>query len=237
VTASTSAIVSSTVVLTTTTIVTKTDYVVNGGFEYGYSAWEALMGNETILLTKSNPHSGNFALEFKTKQGSNSSDTFLLQHSNLNNGKGECIVPDTRFGVAVHNGLELSLWYRTSNATADRMGVVVTFQNFTSKISVDYLLAWKGQVPNAVFTQKPQGGPRVYVPVLVNDSSVAWRQTKFNLYEDFMKYSGLDPLGGYYCVSYIAFHQDNFLSQPANRSVEASTYCYFDDVELDELRQ
>jgi hypothetical protein len=72
----------------------------------------------------------------------------------------------------------------------------VTYHNGTSKLFIDYLLAWKGPLPSYDSIVGSQGGQKIPA-VLVNDSRNDWKQIRIDVYHDFIKYYGIDPVSNH----------------------------------------
>lgn len=210
-------------------LLNESSYITNGGFEAGLEGWSAINTNKTALITTDNPHCGKHALELVTSQGATSSGIALRQVMKF----GQCSTPGgTPFGLAVNRGLKLSAWDRTPNATQTRFGVSVVFHNGTSKLSVDYALAYKG-TSEASFVAPDLHMGSVFV--IVNSSTGNWKQDTFDLYADFMKYFGVDSAARHYCVNYIALWQTpvdcaNCGTPPVTAT--STSYSFFDDIQL-----
>ncbi len=218
--------------LTTTTTVTKTNFVIDGDFEFSSDVlpdfWNTPSGNHTLRQTTNSPHSGRYALEFITTPTSNLTSMGVYQHL----FQGDCVGGgSTRFGVAVRNGLEFSLWYRTPNSSNIGMAATVTYHNGTSKLFIDYFLAWRGPLPYYDSLGGSQGGQKIPA-VLVNDSGNDWKQVTIDVYHDFIKYYGLDPVSGHYCVNNLGFGQSALNATYYQYPQGSRLYSYFDDVEL-----
>ncbi len=211
---------------------TQANYIINGGFENRSSNWLLTANNDTAIVTAADSHCGRHALELITVQNRNSSGVGLNQWTNLsgcNAGFGQT------FGLAMRPGLQLSIWYKTLNESNNRFGTTVTFHNGTSKLSIIYLLAFKGTPrANLVDHNLAQG----FVNIVINSSGPTWRQATLDLYEDFVRYFGADPMARHYCVNYVGLWQmplsdDNQGRIPPVSYVPGSrSICFFDDVEL-----
>ncbi|HEV2226167.1 MAG TPA: hypothetical protein VGR56_05105 [Nitrososphaerales archaeon] len=213
---------------------TQSQYVTNGGFEQGFQGWVDLFGqgNNTALLSSDDPRCGTHSLELVTLQTANSTGVSLAHRLNL----GQCTTPaGTTFGLLVKNGLTLSLWHRTPNATQTRFGFAVTFHNGSSKLEIDYLLAFKG-IPARDWISPDLRDGRV--EVVLNTSNGAWHKSSIDLFHDFAKYFGVDPVVRHYCVNYILLWQGpvsdtNFGAIPAVRFQPGSrSYAFFDDIDF-----
>jgi hypothetical protein len=114
-----------------------------------------------------------------------------------------------------------------------RYGVTVVFHNGTSKLAIDYLLAWKGQVP-ASSVASDLGGGNDYISL--NDSSSSWTQASLDLRADFIKYYHFDPVARGYCINYVSLWQISLSASvdimPTSYTAGTRSYCFFDDVEL-----
>jgi hypothetical protein len=224
-----------TVILTTTygtksQCASASNYIINGDFEQGLLSWQLVSSNDTAVTTSKNPHCGAHSLELISLQSDNSSGIALLQHTNL----GQCQA-GYPFGLAVKQGLEFSVWHRTLNASETRFGVTVTFHNGTSKLTIVYLLAFKGTPQKSSVQPDLSDG---FIEVVINSSSSIWQQSTFDLYHDFVKYFGVDPISRHYCVNYVALWQTslsfNYFGKvpPVNFVPTSRSYGFFDDVEL-----
>jgi len=208
------------------------NYVVNGGFENRSSNWWLTAKNDTTVVTTADPHCGRHALELITVQNKNSSGVGLNQwinQSGCNAGFGRT------FGLAMRPGLQLVVWHRTPNGSENRFGVTVTFHNGTSKLSIIYLLAYRG-VPAQKMIDKGliPGG---FVNIVINSSRPVWQRSTFDLYGDFVKYFDVDPTPRHYCVNYIALWQEplgfsSYNHPPAIYVPGSRSYSFFDDVAL-----
>jgi hypothetical protein len=208
----------------------QSNYIANGGFENRSSYWSLTSNNDTAIVTAADFHCGMHALELITHQNRNSSFVGLTQWTNLSG----CSTAFERFGLPMMHGLQLSIWYKTLNESNNRFGITVTFHNSTSKLTILYLLAFKG-VPQANLVDPNLAAGRVNV--VINSPGPTWRQATFDLYNDFVKYFGVDPLARHYCVNYVALWQmplsDNQGGMASVSYVPGSrSICFLDDVEL-----
>jgi hypothetical protein len=141
----------------------------------------------------------------------------------------------TKFGVALKNGLTLTFWDRTLNSTQTRFGLSVVFQNGSSKLEIDYLLAYKGVPANSSVNRDLLVGR---VEVLLNSSSAVWQQHSLNLYKEFQEHFGVDPAAKDYCVNYISIWQGPLsftyfgTIPPASFQSGSRAYAFFDDLNL-----
>lgn len=210
----------------------QTNHVANGGFENRSSNWWLASNNGTAIVTTASPHCGRHSLEMITIQDRNSSEVGLIQWTNFsgcNAGFGRT------FGFAMRHGLQLSIWHRTLNESNNRFGITVTFHNGTSKLSITYLLAFKGTPQTSLVDHDLAGG---FVNVVINSSGPNWRQATFDLYNDFVRYFGVDPMARHYCVNYVALWQMS-LSDDIQGRIPSVSYVpgsrsisFFDDVDL-----
>jgi hypothetical protein len=208
------------------------NYVTNGDFQKGFLDWSLTGPNATALVTTQDSHCGSPAAELITVQAENSTGISLLQDMNYSG----CHPPVGHdFGLAMNKGLELSLWHRTLNVSTTRFGVVVTFHNGTSKLTIDYLLAYRGTPePNAIDKNLGAG----FVEDTINSSNNVWQQSTFNLTRDFVRFFGVDPVARLYCVNYVgiwqlpivADHQGN--GSTTTNLPEGRSFCYLTDLVL-----
>ncbi|MDV3293737.1 MAG: hypothetical protein LYZ70_05650 [Nitrososphaerales archaeon] len=211
----------------------ETNYIVNGGFEDGVQGWTSLNGaNRTMLITTDGPQCGRRALELVTVQSADSEPVALRQVVTRVHQCTDDI--GQTFGLALKDGLKLSFWYRTPNATETRFGVSVTFHNGTSKIGIDYILAFKGTPEaSAVSPSLSTGG----IETVLNSSTAQWKQATIDLYGDFVKYFGVNPISRHYCVVAIAVWQQPLGCTdcgiaPVPYKPGTSSYAFVDNFEL-----
>jgi hypothetical protein len=206
-----------------------TNFITNGSFANAFAGWSLEGPNETILTTTANLACVNYAAELAVGQGQNATGVALIQHLNYN---GCQVAGGQKFGLAMVPGLELSLWHRTLNSSSVRFGAVVTFHNGTSKLTIDYLLAYHGTPePDSVNPDLSAG----FVERVVNTSSPTWQHTVLNLTSDFVRYFGVDPTSRHYCINYVGFWQyfTNFIPLGDIQTVRTGhTYTYVTGFEL-----
>ncbi len=200
------------------------------------SAWEVSTNYSTIpadtvsQLTSQNPRSGNFAIEFMVHD-----EPFSLGVSARQGLKGNGCAVDSgqSFGVKMQNGLIFSFWYREMDLGKAFQSATVVFHNGTSKLAVTYNLG-----PSTIVGYQVHGlnlssrFNEADVDVYLNSSSSEWKQSTFDLYHEFIKYFGIDPISNQYCINYVAVGEGVKASPMASGGSRAIHYAYFDDVEL-----
>jgi hypothetical protein len=206
----------------------------NGGFDNRLASWAPTSGNDTATVAETGPYCSDHSVELATLQGANSAGVSLNQWLNYGGCNTSTIPPQT-FGLALKNGLVLSVWHRSLNSSETRYGVAVTFHNGTSKLAIDYLLAFRGVPPSGRVDKDLREG---IAEVLVNSSSLVWQKSIFNLTTDFMKYFRVDPIARHYCINYVSLWQAplsfNYFGQipTVNYKTGSHSDSYFNDVEL-----
>jgi len=222
---------------TTSTSQAVKNLLINGGFEDGTSGWEVSTNYLSVpagTLSKvinQSIHSGGHALEFKIERVPG---TLGVDAAQWLNQSGCAAGPGHTFGLKVQKGLWFSVWYRGTNLSGVALEATATFHNGSSKLSITYHLE-----PSAKSGYQASGLPlstphdEAAVEIYLNSAASSWKQSSFDLYAEFVKYFGIDPILNHYCVNYVAIGLGQQTSgSPSVNAPGSYAYGYFDDVEL-----
>jgi hypothetical protein len=194
------------------------NYIVNGYFSNGTYGWRQFSSG---VNTVKDSVCGWNAAQFVITGGGNNTGAYIMQHT-VHFG---CYESGGKFwfGLAMRKGLTLSLWHRTLNSSHISFIVVVTFHNGTSKLSIHYLLAYRGVPPKDVRPDLVEG----YASKVINTSSTQWQHSTFDLYQDFVTLFNVDPVKRHYCINYISIGESLI-----DRYSTGNLYSYVTGIEL-----
>jgi len=181
-------------------------------------------------LVNQSGHIGGRALEFKVEKVHGNVTIYAAQWLN----QSGCAAGDGRtFGLKMQKGLWFSFWYKGSSLSGVSLEATVVFHNGSSKLAVIYHLE-----PSTNSGYQASGLPlstphdEAAVDIYLNSATSSWKQSSFDLYAEFVKFFGVDPILNHYCVNYVAIGLGQQSSGPGVNASGYYAYGYFDDIEL-----